>query len=70
MKKPPMRRPFTHLAAFVLAVVALLQLLRMVLGWEVEIQGHSMPMWLSLIAFVVAGGLAATVWHESSSGPR
>jgi hypothetical protein len=70
MKKPPLRRPFSHLAAFVLALIALVQLLRMMLGWEVAIQGHSVPLWLSLVAFVIAGGLAAAVWSESSSGPR
>ena len=70
MKKPPLRRPFTHLAAFFLALVALVQLLRLMLGWEVVIQGHSVPMWFSFVALVVAGGLAATVWRESSGGPR
>jgi len=65
-----MRKPFTHLAVFVLAVVALVQLLRLAFGWEVVIQGHTIPMWFSLVALVVAGGLAATVWREISGGPR
>lgn len=64
------KKPFTHLAVFVLAVVALVQLLRLVYGWEVVIQGHLVPPWLSLVAFLVAGGLAVTVWRESSGGPR
>ena len=65
-----MRKPFTHTAVFVLALVALVQLLRLIFGWQVVIQGHPMPMWPSLVAFVVAGGLALTVWRESSGGPR
>jgi endonuclease/exonuclease/phosphatase (EEP) superfamily protein YafD len=64
------KRPFTHLAVFVLSIVALVQLLRLALGWEVVIQGYSVPMWFSLVALVVAGGLALTVWRESSGGPR
>ena len=60
-----MRKPYTHTAVFVLALVALVQLLRLVFGWQVVIQGHAIPMWFSVIALVVAGGLAATVWRES-----
>lgn len=60
-----MRKPFTHFAVFVLSVVALVQLLRILLGWEVVVQGHAIPVWASGVAFVIAGVLAATVWRES-----
>lgn len=60
-----MRNPFTHLAVFILSVVALLQLLRVLMGWEVMIQGHAIPLWASGIAFGVAGGLAVAVWREA-----
>ena len=65
-----MNKPFTHLAVFVFSVVALGQLLRLILGWEVVVQGHSVPMWLSGVAVIVAGGLAVTVWREMSRGTR
>ena len=65
-----MRKPFTHTAVFVLALVALVQLLRLILGWDVVVHGHAVPMWFSFVALVVAGGLAVTVWRESSGGPR
>ena len=58
-------KPFSSLAAVVLALVAIVQLLRFVLGWEVVINGVSVPLWASAIAFVVAGALAATVWREA-----
>ncbi len=61
-----MKKPFTHLAVFVFSLIALVQLTRLILGWEVVIQGHAIPMWVSGVALVVAGGLAATVWRESS----
>ena len=48
-----------------LLIIALVQLLRLILGWEVVIQGHLIPMWVSGLAFVVAGGLALTVWRET-----
>lgn len=58
-------KPFSSIAAVVFALVAIVQLLRFVLGWEVVINGISIPLWVSAIAFVVATGLAATVWREA-----
>ena len=43
----------------VLSLIALLQLLRFILKWEVTLNGAVVPVWLSAIAFVVAGGLAS-----------
>jgi uncharacterized membrane protein HdeD (DUF308 family) len=48
----------------VLSLIALLQLLRFLLKWEVTLNGAIVPVWLSGIAFVVAGGLALMVWRE------
>ena len=59
-----MNRPFTAIAVALLSLVALLQLLRLVLAWEVTVNGMSVPLWGSAIAIVVAGGLAAMVWME------
>ena len=59
-----MNRPFTLVAAVILVLVALLQLLRLVLGWAITINGVAIPLWASAIAFVVAAGLAAMVWRE------
>lgn len=65
-----MRKPFTHSAVFILALVALVQLLRLVFGWDVVIHGHVVPMWFSFVALVIAGGLALTVWRESTDRSR
>jgi hypothetical protein len=57
-------KPFTTIAVIVLALIALLQLLRFLLRWEVTLNGAVVPVWLSGIAFVVAGALAVMVWRE------
>ena len=58
-------KPFTITAVIVLSLIALLQLLRFILRWEVTLNGATVPVWLSGIAFVVAGGLAVMVWREN-----
>ena len=60
-----MKKPFTMLAVLVLALVALLHLLRFVYGWEATINGAAVPMWASVLGIVIAGGLAVMLWRES-----
>jgi hypothetical protein len=60
-----MKKPFTVIAIVLLSLIALLQLLRFILGWEVTVHGVSVPVWASGIAFVVAAGLAVMVWLET-----
>jgi len=59
-----MKKPFTVIAIVLLSLIAILQLLRFILGWEVTVHGMSVPVWASGIAFVVAAGLAVMVWLE------
>ena len=60
-----MKKPFTGLAVLAFALVALAHVLRLAYGWEVTIAGAAVPMWVSIPALVVAGGLAAGLWWES-----
>ena len=62
---PQVRKPFTITAAALLLLIALLQLLRFIMGWEVTLNGVSIPVWASGIAAVVAAGLAVMVWMET-----
>ena len=39
-------------------VMAIVHLLRIILGWQVEIGGFSIPFWVSWLAVPVAGALA------------
>jgi hypothetical protein len=59
------RKPFTMIAVVLLLLIALLQLLRFILGWEVTLNGVRIPVWASAIACLVAAGLAVMVWVEA-----
>jgi len=50
-------KPFSTIAVVVFSLVALLQLVRVIAGWEVTINGVAVPIWASVIACVVAGAL-------------
>jgi len=60
-----MKRPFTIIAVVLFSLIALLQLLRFILGWEVTVNGVAVPVWVSGIACVIAAGLAVLVWRET-----
>ena len=60
-----MKKPFTIIAIAVLSLVSIVQLLRFILGWEVTLNGISIPVWASAIAFIVAAGLAVMVALET-----
>jgi hypothetical protein len=57
-------KPFSALAAVLLALVALLQLFRFILEWPVSVNGVDIPVWVSPIIVVVFGGIAAMLWRE------
>ena len=52
------QKTFTILASVIFALVALFHVLRIFLGWPAVIGGWTVPMWLSWIGLVVAGGLS------------
>ncbi len=58
-------KPFTTLAIAVFTIVAFLHVLRILMGWEVTIQGAEVPMWASYLGLLIAGGLAFLLWRES-----
>ena len=62
-------KPFAAIAVVFLSLIALLQLVRFLLGWVVTVHGVTIPAWVSGIAFVVAGTLAAMLWRESRRRP-
>ena len=39
--------------------------LRLVLGWNATIASTEIPMWVSVAALVIAGGLAVGLWREN-----
>lgn len=58
-------KPFTTVAVVIFSIVALLQLLRVALGWEVTVNGFHVPLWASVIAFAVAATLAFMLSREA-----
>jgi hypothetical protein len=57
-------KPFTLVATIVFSLVALLQLLRFVMGWEITVNRVAIPVWASGVAFLIAAILAFMLWRE------
>ena len=55
---------FTTVTAVLLTVIAIAHALRLWLGWEVTVNGITIPMWVSVAGFFVASGLAIGLWRE------
>ena len=60
-------KPFTGVAVVVFSLVALLQLLRIALGWDVMVNGILIPPWASVIACAIAATLAFMLSREARS---
>jgi hypothetical protein len=54
----------TLIAAIILAAIALLHLLRLLLGWSILVQTTSIPMWPSFLVVAVFGWLAFQLWRN------
>jgi len=58
-------KPFTTIAIALLGLIAFMHILRLVLGWEVTVNTAIIPMWVSVLGLVIAGGLAWLLWLEN-----
>ena len=52
------RKTYMTITATLFLVMAIVHLLRIILGWQVEIGGLSIPLWVSWLALFVTGALA------------
>ena len=52
------RKSYFLITAIVFAVVGLVHLLRIILGWEAAIGGWTVPMWVSWLGLIVGAVLA------------
>jgi hypothetical protein len=57
---------YEQVSGTVFAIVALVQLVRTLLGWPVQVDLFTVPVWFSGVAFLVTGGLA--IWAFRSAG--
>jgi len=53
-------RAYLQITGFIFGIVALGHALRLILHWPVQLVGWTVPMWLSWVAFFVAGTLC--IW--------
>ncbi|MDD5171125.1 MAG: hypothetical protein PHN75_20075 [Syntrophales bacterium] len=58
-------KPVSLIVMVFLIVIAIAQFLRFALQVEIMIGGFTVPVWVSLVASVIAAGLAAMLWHET-----
>ena len=59
------RRPFTMIAATIFALMALVHVCRLAVGFDVSVGGTHLPQSISWIALVVTGLLAAMLFREA-----
>ena len=58
-------KPFTTIAVIVFAVICVFHVVRLILGWEAEINHIAIPMWISGVGALFTGLLAVMLWKES-----
>jgi hypothetical protein len=58
-------KPFTNIAIAIFALIAIMHLVRLILGWEVTVNAVIIPMWVSVLGLIVAVGLAWMLWLEN-----
>ena len=51
-------KTFLTIAAAIFGVVAVVHLVRILMGWSVVIDGWTVPMWVSWVGLIVSGGLS------------
>ena len=56
---------FTIIAIVVFSFVSCTHLFRLFFEWEIILNGIVVPLWFSVLAFVIAAGLAVMLWLEA-----
>ena len=57
-------KPFTALACVILGLIAVAQLARFVMGWEIVVNGMAVPTWPSAVVAVGFAAIAILAWRE------
>ena len=60
----PRAKPFTTLTVVLLGVLAVGHVLRLLGGWEIAVDGRTVPMAFSALAAAVSAVLSVMVWVE------
>jgi hypothetical protein len=64
------QRTYNTLTALLFLIIAALHLLRIVFGWPAQIGGWSIPVWVSWLALVATGVLAALGFRQNALSAR
>lgn len=59
-----------RVASIIFGLISLAQLLRLVIQPEVIVAGRQMPLWPSVLAFLIFGGLSIWLWNLSRTPPK
>jgi hypothetical protein len=59
-------KPFSTVACLLLGLIAVLQLARLLLGWEISVNGMAVPLWPSAVATLLFGAVSVLAWRERS----
>jgi hypothetical protein len=62
-------RRYEQVSGTIFAIVSLVQLTRIVLGWPVQIDLFTVPVWFSGVGFIVAGALSIWAFRTAGRGP-
>ena len=63
-------RHYEMVSGVFFALLAIVQLVRVLLGWPVQVASVSVPTWASALAFIVAGTLALWAFRTASPSRR
>jgi len=63
-------RAYLLISGMLFGVVALAHALRVIQQWPVEIAGWALPMWVSVVGFVVTGALSFWALRAASQAKR
>jgi hypothetical protein len=58
---------YVLISGLFLALLACVQLLRLILRWQVTVAGVNVPLWASVVAALIAGSLAIWAFRVRSS---
>jgi hypothetical protein len=59
-----MQKPASLVAAILFWLIAIAQLLRVLLRVEVTAGGVNIPLWISIVAFIILAALGIWLWRE------
>lgn len=62
------QRTYNTLTAVLFLIIAVLHLLRLILGWPAQIGGWTIPVWASWPAVIIIGALAYLGFRLNSRG--